>query len=110
MASLMDSTLAEDTNQSRLPNCRPSSLPASIHRKTVGRDLPRMRAASCAGITAPGLGAGAESGAVSQAVRMASRCAGERFASASRMAATAARVWGLIRDGAGVFMRPLYEV
>ena len=109
-ASRMASTLAADTNQSRLPNCRPSSLPASIQRKTVGRDLPRMRAASCAGISAPGVGPGAEDGAASQAVRMASRWAEDRPGSASSMAATARRVSGAIFDGAGVFMPPFYEV
>ena len=72
--------------------------------------MPRIRAASCAGISAPGLGVGAASGGVSQAVRMASRWAGERVASVSRTAAIAARVWGLMREGVGVFMPPLYEV
>ena len=109
-AARMVSTLADETSQSRLPNCRPSSLPASIHRKTVGRDLLRIRAASCTGISTPGAGGVAEAGGVSQAVRMASRWAEDNPASASSIAATARRVWGAIFEGVGVFMPPLYEV
>lgn len=52
----------------------------------------------------------AEAGALSQAVRMASLWAEDRPASASRMAATAARVLGVICEAVGVFMPPLYEV
>ena len=104
MDSRMASTLADETNQSRLPNCRPFSLPASIQRKTVGRDLPRIRAASCTGISAPARGPGGAPGALSQAVRMESRWAGESPLSASRMAATAARVWGAICEAGFFFM------
>ena len=103
----MASTLALETTQSRAPTLCPSSLPASIQRKTVGRDLQRMRPASYAGISAP---VGAVAGALSHASRMASRWAGARPESASRMAAMARRVWGFIREGVGVFMCPFYEV
>lgn len=101
------STDAQETTVRRAPIFRPCSLPESIQRRIVERDLPRIRAASRAGISGPGATVAA-SGGLSQAVRMASRWAGESPASASRIAATAARVWGLIREGFFVFMRLLF--
>ena len=89
------STLSDETTHRRFPNCLPSSLPASIHRKTVWRDLPRICAASRAGISET---LGSVAGGVSQAVRMARRWAWDMPPSVSRMAATAARTAGEMRE------------